>query len=244
MTRLVGAELLKVRTTRLFLWLGLLTLALEALVISLHVAQDSLSSLAEPKQQRVVVSIAAVSALISLILGVVASAGEFAHGTIGQTLLVAPVRERVAAAKLVAGALAGAALAVVACVFAWGLAAILLSARSVTLHLGSGHALRLALGTIIAAALTGAFGIGFGALLRRQTAAIVIALVWLLVGEPLLGVAGAERYGPGHVVATVVEAGNQGSDLLRFGAGLGVALVYVAIAGVLGAVSLARSDIT
>ena len=64
MTRLVGAELLKVRTTRLFLWLGLLTLALETLVISLHVGKDSLFSLGEPRQQRDVVSIAAVSALI------------------------------------------------------------------------------------------------------------------------------------------------------------------------------------
>jgi ABC-type transport system involved in multi-copper enzyme maturation permease subunit len=244
MTRLIGSELLKVRTTRLFLWLGLLTLALETLVISLHVAQDSLSSLGEPRQQRDVVSIAAVSALISLILGIVASAGEFAHGTIGQTFLVAPVRERVAAAKLVAGALAGALLAAVACAFAWGFAAILLSARSITLHLGSGSTLRVALGTVLAAAFTGAFGIGFGALLRRQTAAIVIALVWLLVGEPLLAVAGAERYGPGHVVASVVEAGNQGADLLSFGAGLGVALVYLAVAGAVGTVSLSRSDIT
>jgi ABC-2 type transport system permease protein len=245
MTRVVGAELLKVRTTRLFLWLGLLTLALETLVIALHVAQDSLVSLGEARQQRDVVSIAAVSALISLILGIVASAGEFAHGTIGQTFLVVPARERVAAAKLIAGALAGAVLAVVACVFAWGFAALLLSARSVTLHLGSGSTVRVALGTILAAALTGAFGIGLGALLRRQTAAIVIALVWLLVGEPLLlGIAGVERYGPGRVVASVVEAGNQGSDLLSFGSGLGVALLYVAAAGALGTLSLSRSDIT
>ena len=76
-------------------------------MISLHVGKDSLFSLGEPRQQRDVVSIAAVSALISLILGIVASAGEFAHGTIGQTFLVAPVRERVAAAKLIAGAFAG-----------------------------------------------------------------------------------------------------------------------------------------
>jgi ABC-2 type transport system permease protein len=243
-TRLVGAELLKLRTTRLILWLGLLTLALETLVITLHVFQDSLLSLAEPRQQRDVVSIAAVSALISLILGIVASAGEFAHGTIGQTFLVAPVRERVSAAKLAATAVAGAFLAAVACAFAWALAALLLAARSVPLHLGSGAALRLALGTIVAAAVTGAFGAGFGAFLRRQTAAIVIALIWLLVGEPLLAVAGVQRYGPGHVIAAVVEAGNQSSDLLGFGAGLGVALVYAAVAGTLGTLSLSRSDIT
>jgi ABC-2 type transport system permease protein len=244
MTRLVRAELLKLRTTRVLLWLGLLILALEVLVIALHVSQDSLSSLAEPRTQRDVVSIAAVSALISLILGIVSSAGEFAHGTIGHTFLVAPVRERVVAAKLAAAVLAGGALGLLSCIFAWGFAALLVSSRSVSLHLFSGSALRLALGTTLAAAITGPLGIGFGSLLRRQTAAIVIALVWLLVGEPLLGITKAERYGPGHAIGSVVEAGNQGSELLSFGAGLTVALVYVVVAGVLGAGALKRTDIT
>lgn len=244
MTRLVRAELLKLRTTRLLLWLGLLIMALEVFVIALHVSQDSVSSLAETRNQRDVVSIAAVSALISLILGIVSSAGEFAHGTIGQTFLVAPVRVRVAAAKLLAVAVAGAVLGLVACAFAWGFGALLLWARSVPVHLAAGSSLRLIPGIAVASAITGALGVGFGALVRRQTGAIVISLVWLLVGEPLLGVAGVERYGPGHVIASVVEAGNQSSDLLGFGAGLAVALVYVAAAGVLGGDVLRRSDIT
>jgi ABC-2 type transport system permease protein len=244
MTRLVHAELLKLRTTRLLFWLGLLILALEVLVIALHVSQESVTSLGGPHDQRDLVSIAAVSALISLILGIVSSAGEFTHGTIGQTFIVAPVRERVVVAKLVASAVAGAALGAGACAFAWGFAAILLKARSVPVHLASGTSLRLVLGTILAAAFTGAFGIGFGSLLRRQTAAIVIALVWLLVGEPLLGVAHADRYGPGHVVASLVEGGNQSSELLSFSAGIAVALLYLAVAGALGAAVLRRTDIT
>lgn len=244
MTRLVRAELLKVRTTRLLMWLGLLILALELLVISLHVSKDSFDSLTEPRNQRDIVSIAAVSALISLILGIVSSAGEFAHGTIGHTFLVAPVRERVAAAKVAAAAVAGGALALASCAFAWVFAALLLSGRSVPIHLWSGSTLRVVPGTVAAAAITGAFGVGFGSLVRRQTGAIVISLIWLLVGEPLLGVAGVEKYGPGHVVASVVEAGNQGSGLLGFGAGLAVALVYVAVAGLLGGDVLRRSDIT
>jgi ABC-2 type transport system permease protein len=243
-TRLVAAELLKVRTTRLLLWLGLLILGLEVLVIALHVSQNSPAELAQASNQRDVVSIAAVSALVSLILGIVASAGEFANGTIGQTFLVAPVRERVAAAKLLAAAMAGAGLALGACVFAWALTALLLKGRSVAVHLGSGRSLRLVAGIVLAAAIAGALGVGFGSLVRRQTAAIVVALVWLLVGEPLLGIANVDRYGPGRAVASVVEAGNQGSELLGFGAGLGVALVYVVVAGALGTLSLSRSDIT
>ena len=184
--RLVRAELLKLVTTRLLLWLGLMILALEVLVISLHVSQDSLSSLAEPRTQRDVISIAGSAALIALIVGVVSAAGEYGHGTISHTFLVAPVRERVVAAKLVAGAVAGAALAVFAGVVAGVLAALLLSARSVPVQLGSAGVMRPLLGTVAAAAITGALGVGFGCLLRRQTAAIIVIFVWLIVAEPLL----------------------------------------------------------
>jgi ABC-2 type transport system permease protein len=243
-TRLVRAELLKLVTTRLLLWLGLLIVGLEVLVISLQVSQDSLESLAEPGRQRDVVSIAAVSALISLILGIVSSAGEYAHGTISHTFLVSPVRERVVSAKLIAAGLAGAALGLFSATFAWLLAALLLSARSVTLHLGSGGVVRVLLGTVAAAAITGALGVGFGALVRRQTAAVVVVLVWLLVGEPLLSIAGIQGYAPGHAIASVVEAGEQGPDLLTFWGGLAVALVYGAVLAALGAIAVRRTDVS
>jgi ABC-2 type transport system permease protein len=242
--RLVRAELLKIVTTRLLLWLGLLIVGLEVLVISLRVSQDSLVSLAEARNQRDIVSIAAVSALVSLILGIVSSAGEYAHGTVSHTFLVAPVRERVVAAKLVAAAFGGAALALFSAAFAWAFAALLLSTRSVTHHLGSEAVLRVLLGTIAAAAITGALGVGFGALVRRQTAAVVVALVWLLVGEPLLGIAGVQSYAPGHAIASVVEAGEGGSELLGFGAGLAVALVYTTSLAALGTLAVRRTDVS
>ncbi|HEV8099889.1 MAG TPA: hypothetical protein VGP56_12110 [Gaiellaceae bacterium] len=244
MSRLIRAEALKVTTTRLLLWLGLLVAALELLVIALHVSQDSFGSLAEAGNQRDVVSIAAVSALIALIVGIVLSAGEYTHGTAASTFLVAPVRERVVVAKLAVGALVGALLAAFAAAFAWALAALLLTARSLPLHLGSGAALRLLLGTIVAAAIAGAIGVGFGSISRRQTGAIVFAFIWLLVIEPLLGIAGVQRYAPGHAIASVVEGGNQSAELLSFGAGLGLALAYMLGFAFLGALAVKGSDVT
>jgi ABC-2 type transport system permease protein len=213
-------------------------------VISLDVFQNSVAELHHPNRQRDAVGIAAVSALISLILGIVSSAGEYGHGTISHTFLVTPVRERVVAAKLASAALGGAALAVISAAFAWGFAALLLSARSVPLHLGSRVALYLLLGTIGAAALTGALGVGLGAVLRRQTAAVVLALVWLLVAEPLLAIAGVNKYAPGHAVAAVVEAGANGSDVLNFWPGLALALAYTVGLAVVGAVVVERTDVT
>ena len=243
MTRLVASEVLKVITTRLLLWLGLLLLGLELLVISLHVSQDSLGSLAEARNQRDIVSIAAVSALLSLIVGVVLAAGEFTHGTVAPTFLVTPARERVVAAKLVVGALTGAALAVAAAAFAWGLTALLLSLRSVALHL-SGATLRVLFGTIAAAAIAGALGVGLGSITHRQTGAIVFAFVWLLVVEPLLGIAGVQRYAPGHAIASVVEGGTQSSELLSFGAGLALSLTYVLGFAVVGVLVVKGSDVS
>ena len=241
--RLLRAELLKLVTTRLLLWLGLLLLALEVLVTSLHISQDSVTSLGEPSSQRDVLGIASVAALIALIVGVVSSAGEYGHGTISHTFLVAPVRERVVVAKVVAGALAGTALAVFAGVVVWVLAALLLSARSIPVHLGSADVMRPLFGSLAAAALAGALGVGFGFLLRRQTAAIVIVFVWLLVVEPLLAIANVNQYAPGHAVASVVVAGTPSSELLAFWPGLLLALAYAVGFAAAGAIAVKRTDV-
>ena len=55
----------------------------------------------------------------------------------------------------------------------------------------------------------------------------MFAFVWLLVVEPLLSIAGVQKYAPGHAIASVVEGGTQSSDLLSFGAGLALSLAYV-----------------
>lgn len=244
MSRLVHAELLKLLTTRLLFWLGLLILALALLVISLNVSQDSASHASQPGAQRGVVAFAAVSALIALIVGIVAAAGEFAHGTAAHTFLAAPVRERVIAAKVVAVALAGLGLGLFAAIVSWALTALWLAGRSLPDHLLSREMLGLFLGVLGAAAIAGAIGVGFGSVVRRQTAAIVVALVWLLVGEPLLAVAHVQQYAPAHAIAAVVNAGRHNRELLDLGPGLGVALAYAAVFAVAGAVVVRRTDVS
>ena len=244
MTRLVHAELLKLLTTRLLLWLGLLILALALLVISLNVSQDSASHASEPGAQRGIVAFAAVSALIALIVGIVAAAGEFAHGTAAHTFLAAPVRERVVAAKVVAVAVAGLGLGLFAAIVSWALTALWLAGRSLPDHLLSHEMLNLFLGVLGAAPIAGAIGVGFGSVVRRQTAAIIVALVWLLVGEPLLAVAHVQQYAPAHAIAAVVNAGRHSSELLDFGPGLAVALAYVVGLWALGTVLVRRADVT
>jgi ABC-2 type transport system permease protein len=245
MTRLVQAELLKLATTRILLWLGLLILALVALIVSLDAGPNSPDQLAAPGRQRDLVTAAAVSALVALILGIVVSAGEYAHGTISQTFLVSPVRPLVIVAKLVAAGLAGLGLALAAEIGAYVFATIWLAGKSVPSHLASHDVLLLFAGTLLAGAIAAAVGVGLGALLRRQTGAIVLALIWLLVGEPLLAIGGVQPYAPGHALAAVaVGAGRSSEELLRFWPGTLLALVYAAVLGAAGAFAVERTDVT
>ena len=244
MTRLVRAELLKLVTTRTLLWLGLLTLVLVTLFISLTAGNNGPDELGQIGHQRDLVNFAALSALIALILGIIASSGEYAHNTIGQTFLVAPVRERVVGAKLVAAGLFGLALAAVAEAAAFALAALWIVGKSAPSHLGTHEVLTAVPGILAAGGLAAALGVGFGCLLRRQTGAIVLALIWLLVGEPLLAIGKVQRYAPGHAIAAVVDAGRRSSELLRFWPGLLLAVGYAVVFAVAGAVSVARTDVT
>lgn len=244
MIRLVRAELVKLSTTRLFLWLGLLMVALSGFVTTITVLSTDELSLATLDQQRSVAQFAAAGAIIALIVGIVLAAGEYAHGTIAHTFLVSPVRLRVVAAKLIAGAIVGVLVTGFAELVTWTIAAAWISGRSVPFLLDSRPVLDTYLGILGAGALAAVLGVGLGAVLRRQTAAIVIALVWLLVGEPVLSIAGIQEYAPGHAIAAVAVAGERSSELLGLWPGLLVALVYGIAFAAAGAVAMERTDVS
>lgn len=244
MIRLIRAELVKLSTTRLFLWLGLLIVALSGFVTTITILSTDELSLATLDQQRSIAQFAAVGAIIALIVGIVQASGEYAHGTIAHTFLVTPVRLRVVAAKLIAGAIVGVLVAGFAELVTWTIAAAWISGRSVPFWLDSRAILDTYLGILGAGALAAVLGVGLGAVLRRQTAAIVIALVWLLVGEPVLSIAGIQEYAPGHAIAAVAVAGERSSELLGLWPGLLVALVYGTAFAAAGAVAMERSDVS
>jgi ABC-2 type transport system permease protein len=242
--RLVRAELLKLKTTRLLLWLGVLILALSAFVVSTRIASMPRDELARVSEQRSIVQFAAVGTLVAVIIGIVGTAGEYAHGTIDHTFLVSPRRERVVAAKLLGAAIAGVAMTVFAELVTYAVAALWISAEPVPFELTSRPVWTTYATTLAAAGLSGALGTGVGALLRRQTAAVVLALIWLLVGEPVLAITGAQIYAPGHAIAAVVDAGSGTGGLLDAWDGFFLTSGYVAAFAAVGILAVMRSDVT
>jgi ABC-2 type transport system permease protein len=191
-TRLVGAELLKLRTTRTSwalassaIGLLLLTLILTLALTTRFTEAEALSAL----------SSAGFAGLMALILGVVYSAGEYRHGTIAWTLLGTPDRLRVASGQAIACAIAGLAIGLVSVVLSAAIGMPWLSVKDAP-TLASGDVVELFVGNLLYAGLAGAFGVAVGALLRNQVAAIVLVLLILFAVDPAVGalVSGYEKY--------------------------------------------------
>lgn len=236
MSALLHAELLKVRTVRTYLWLALASVGL-VLIASISVSATT-GSIGTAADDRSVAQIAAIAVVFSLIGGIIVMAGEFTHGTITQTLLATPVRERVVLAKVVVASLIAIGFALVAELL---VLAITVPGASLDFH----NARLVFLGILIAAPLAGALGVGLGGVVKSQGSGIAVSLVWLLIGEHiiLLISESASRYSPGRAFAALASGERSGHALLGMGAG-SVASIAWALAFVsLGLLVFAGRDV-
>jgi ABC-2 type transport system permease protein len=228
-TRNLRSEWLKLRTTRVLLWIGLVDAALVC-ITAISVAASS-GSIDTPADDRSIAQIAGAAAVFALVLGIVVMAGESTHGTITQTLLVTPVRERVLAAKIVVAALVAVALVLLS-------EALVLIITVPGAGLSVHNARSTLLGVLLAGPLAAVLGVGPGAIARGQGGAISFSLLWLLIGENLMPVINEEaaRYAPGRTFAALASGSREGTDVvLGMGAG---GLVSLAWAGLFVAAGL------
>lgn len=237
MSRSLGSELLKVRTIRTFLWIALASIAVVLVTAIATAASDD--SLQADQDHRGVAQIAGIALILALISGIIVMAGEARHGTITQTLLVTPTRERVVLVKVLVGALIGLVLAVLA------EALVLLVMVPASLDVGkAGGAL---LGILIGAPLAGALGVGLGAIVHAQGAAIGTSLAWLLIGETLLVPAisdSATKYTPGWTFGALASGVRDGGDdVLGMVSGGVAAAVWTTVFVAAGLLALLGRDV-
>lgn len=190
MNHLVRAELLKLRSTRM-LYLNVLgALAF----VPLSVATAILSAgdpgagpaLTTSEGLRNVISAGSSGSLVILMLGVLVMAGEFRHNTATSTFLISPDRSQVVRAKLIAASIVGLVLALAASALTLVIALPWLARKDIDVDLLGGDVAPVLLGGIAATALYALVGVGIGAMVRNQTAAIAGAAVWVVIVEGLL----------------------------------------------------------
>lgn len=243
---LVSAELTKLATTRAARWIIIAAALLVALAMSGAVASGGipLSMLATDAGLRTVLEHGGLTAILPLVVGILISAGEYQHGTVVDTFLTEPRRTRVIGAKLLSGALVGAA-AGIGCAAATAMtAAIWYAAKDVPLNLGSDVVLRSLGGIVAWQTLYTVIGVAVGAIVRAQAAAIVAVVAWVFIAETALSglVVSLGRWLPATAARALGNAPDAGL-LPQADAGL-VLLAWVAAASVGAVVATARRDVT
>ncbi|MEZ7131176.1 ABC transporter permease [Nonomuraea sp. AD125B] len=192
MRPLIHAELRRLLATRL--WLGTLLVAallggglvgLLALVGPENF-DPPMPGLHTEAGVRAVLGFLGFTAFVPAAVGTLALTSEYRHRTITVTFLYAPDRWRVLAAKLVtyglAGVVYGLVLSGTAAVALFGAAA----ARGVTLGLDAGTVAELLARLAVAMAAYTVLGVGMGALIRHQVAALCVVVGYLYGAELIL----------------------------------------------------------
>jgi ABC-2 type transport system permease protein len=218
------------------------------------------------------------SRLLALILGVLVVTGEYRHKTVTPTYLAEPRRGRVIVAKLGTSFGGGLVLGVLTMLTGLLLGFILVAAQvhscltlagvqqgmsQATCAAQQGtyftatagelwHAWwQIGPGVMLGTGLFAIYGVGLGALLKNQVVAIVVALIFTLVVEGIVGAVwpAIGEYLPGMAATALEDAGRttlSGSPplLLPWWGGALMLLIYGTVLSVVGTLTTLRSDIT
>ncbi|TFC16666.1 ABC transporter permease [Cryobacterium algoritolerans] len=155
-----------------------------------------------------------VGYVFPVLLGALATTGEFRHQTLTPTFLANPRRVQVLGAKTITLFLAGGAFGAVALLASVGVGALVINAFGVDTLLGGGATWALIGRTLAAMALWASIGVGLGVLVPSQVASIVIVLAFTQFVEPLLrfasmftsATAGIGKFLPGAASDALVGA--------------------------------------
>lgn len=261
MTRLIRAEVRKLLTTRMLLGLtlgGIVLVAFYVVVIvftagNSQAGSNALRSLSDPGSLRAVYGVPfEVGYLMPLIVGVILICGEYRHKTITPTLLVAPRRSRVLAAKAVVAAGVGLGMGVLFTALAAVLGAVLVAARGYPVGMGSNGIPRMLVLMVLGLAVWAVFGLGFGALIKNQTAAVLTALALVTIVEGLLGLflrwahlGWAAKVLPSAAANAIVQPSTvKIANILPWWGGALALLAWGVLTALLGAMFTMRRDVT
>lgn len=274
-TRALSAEFLKLFSTRLwwilaltlFLYVGLMAGGLGAL-FGWQLSNPEMAAAAGTESAfppgmslpAVIYSMASsIGYVFPVLLGAFAVTGEFRHQTLTPTFLTTPRRGIVLSAKVVSMLLVGALFGVIAWVATVGLGAAALAVFDLETLLDSSDTWAMIGRGVLAMALWAAVGVGLGALVPSQVAALIIVIAFTQFVEPVLRLvssfnevtANIARFLPGAASDALVGAsfytlampGGSSDALLWWQGGL-VLFAIAIVATICGYFTSWRRDVT
>jgi ABC-2 type transport system permease protein len=250
-TALVRAELRKLTTTRLWVWMLIMGLALTGATTSAAIgfAGPGPLGLDTAVGQRTIFAQATTALVVVGILGIIAVTGEFVHETATPTFLMMPRRGQVVGAKLLTYAGIGLAYAAACTVVVLAVALPWLAAKDVDVVLTGTDLTRTLVGVNLEVALYAVLGAAVGCLVRNQIAAIVGFVVYIFVVGPILtgveATSAAAQYLPyqaGNALGRLTSSAD--AAMLGQAAGGLVLLVWALAFAAVGTRVAVRRDIT
>lgn len=244
--RLIAAELLDLRTVRTPRALLVAAAAFAALAVAGDASSagsgDNPALTASDGLRSAYDGVAPV-ALIGLVLGVLLCAGEYRHRTVTAAFLAVPRRWPIIVAKIVAAAIGGVVLGLTAAMAAIAVAWPFAAAAGATVPPIADGVPRVLGGLVLACVLYAVLGVGLGALLRNQVAALTIGLLWATVVEGLVIVLLPDigRWTVGGAVTAVL--GGSGPAFLAGWAGALLLAGYGAVASMVATATTVRRDV-
>ena len=250
MIRLLRSEWTKLFTTKV--WLGLLIGScvlvggFSALLTTFAGKPNSgVPPIGDPQFEQGALSQASGATVLFLILGIIGMTQEYRHRTATPTFLTTPRRGRVVIAKLLAYALVAIPFALLIVAVALVVVLVYAGARGDAPALNGDNLQTLGSAGLVLVIFT-VIGVGVGALLRNQVGAIVSALVYLYVVEPIVSSVGVLQPGykwlPGGAVQAITSS-FEAPDLLDPWQGGLLLLGYGLVAAFLGTVFAVRRDV-
>jgi ABC-2 type transport system permease protein len=204
---LIRSEVLKIRSTQVWMWMVLLAVAFTVL----GTIGTVVSSIGDhthdgtPINYYNIFTQSQSAAVALLVLGILGLTTEFRHQTITPTLLATPDRWRLLTGKSLSYVLFSIIYAAICVVINFALAIIWLKAKSLNIDLGHGVGGGV-LKAYLSLVLTGLFGLGLGALLKNQAAAMVFGIVYFFILDTLLNFVPWIRKGYAYTPGGAIKA--------------------------------------
>ena len=246
MAGLVKSELSKLASARSTWWMLGIGLVIEGLYAGLLAGLLPADELNDPADTgQFLLTGSGVLFLLNLVLGSMLVTGEYRHRTANWTLTAEPRRWRVIASKAIVAALVGLAAGLATVAVNAALVLPLLDSRGLVSP-SSSEVVNVYAGTVAAFTLVGLFGLGLGALVRNQVAAVVTGIALFTVVGGLTGLLSDDvsRYFLADASAALQGISETSDDPLSQGAAGAVFAVYCAAVIAIGGALFARRDIT